>query len=256
MLGAPLSAAVLLGLPSRLRAQERQGPAYASFPSQDPARVYDTVLFAHTEVDKVRTLLESSPALANATMDWGFGDWETAIGAASHMGRRDIARLLLDHGARPDIFTFAMFGNLTAVKATVEARPGIQTTAGPHGISLLSHAEAGGEESQPVVEFLEALGDADPGQAAQPLLLEPDAYTGTYVWGPGNEERVVIVERSGRLGFRSGKRFPRTLFHVGNHEFHPGGARHVRIRFEIEADRAVGLAVLDPEVLMAAQRRL
>jgi hypothetical protein len=34
--------------------------------------------------------------LARAAWDWGFGDWETALGAASHMGSRPI---------RPDQFT-------------------------------------------------------------------------------------------------------------------------------------------------------
>lgn len=254
VLGAPVSAAMLLSLPFRLRGQEREVPAYASFPSQDPSRVYDTVLYAHTEVDKVRALVEASPALANATMDWGFGDWETAIGAASHMGRRDIAQVLLDHGARPDIFTFAMMGNLGAVRAVVEARPGIQTLFGPHGISLLAHARAGGEESRSVVDFLEELGDADPGQADEPLLLDIEAYTGTYTWGSGTDESVIIVDRRGQLGFKRGERFPRTMFHVGEHEFHPGGAPHVRIRFEIGDDRAVAVSVLDPDVIMVATR--
>lgn len=254
LIGAPLSAAVLLGLPSRLLPQERQGPSWASFPSQDPSRVYDIVLYAHTEIDQVRALLESSPALANATMDWGFGDWETALGAASHMGRRDIAQLLLDHGARPDIFTFAMMGNVAAVQAAIEARPGVQSTPGPHGISLLAHARAGGDESQPVVEYLEELGEADPPQASEPLLLAPDAYAGTYAWGSGEDERVVILERRGALAFRRGERFPRRMFHLGNHEFHPGGAPHVRIRFEVADERAIGLSVVDSELVMAARR--
>ena len=58
MLGAPLGAAVLLGLPSRLMAHQTVGPAFESFPSQNRSLVYDTVLYAHSDIDKVRALVE------------------------------------------------------------------------------------------------------------------------------------------------------------------------------------------------------
>ncbi len=85
--------------------------------SQDPKLVKETVAVSHGNLPRVRELVEASPALAKATWDWGFGDWETALGAASHTGRREIAELLIAHGARPDIFTFAMFGQLDVVIA-------------------------------------------------------------------------------------------------------------------------------------------
>ena len=44
----------------------------------------------------------------NASWDWGGGDWETGLGAAAHMGRRDIAELLLGRGARLDLFAAAI----------------------------------------------------------------------------------------------------------------------------------------------------
>ena len=105
VLGAPLGAAAFLGLPSHLRGGTAEPPAWSSFPSQDPDRVRDTVLYSHFDLEKVKALVEASPALANAAMDWGFGDWETALGAASHMGRRDMAELLMAHGARPDLLS-------------------------------------------------------------------------------------------------------------------------------------------------------
>ena len=55
-------------------------------PHQDPALVKETVGVSHADVKRVRELVERQPALANAVVDWGFGDWETALGAASHMG--------------------------------------------------------------------------------------------------------------------------------------------------------------------------
>ena len=62
--------------------------------------VQDFVIGAHMDTDLVKQLLVREPGLVNACMDWGGGDWETALGAASHMGRADIVGLLLAHGAR------------------------------------------------------------------------------------------------------------------------------------------------------------
>ena len=39
-------------------------------------------------------LLDEQPGLLNATWDWGGGDFETALGGAAHMGRRDIVQRL------------------------------------------------------------------------------------------------------------------------------------------------------------------
>ena len=50
---------------------------------------------AHGDLAEVQRLLEADPTLVNAAHDWGGGDWETALGAASHMGRRDIASVTL-----------------------------------------------------------------------------------------------------------------------------------------------------------------
>ena len=61
--------------------------------------VQDFVIYAHSELDMVKKLLDRQPALLNASMDWGNGDWETGLGGASHMGRRDIVEYLLDRGA-------------------------------------------------------------------------------------------------------------------------------------------------------------
>jgi len=44
------------------------------------------------------------------------------LGAASHMGRRDIAEILIEHGARSNLFTSTMLGHLEAVRAYIKAR--------------------------------------------------------------------------------------------------------------------------------------
>ena len=112
---------------------------------------------AHGDLARVRDLLRQQPKLANAAWDWGGGDWETALGAAAHMGRKDIALLLLEHGARLDIFAAAMLGHIDVVRATLAALPDARRWLGPHGIPLLIHAEAGGADAAPVVEYLQGL---------------------------------------------------------------------------------------------------
>jgi len=79
------------------------------------------------------------------------------LGGAAHMGRKDIARLLLERGARIDLFAAAMLGKLEVVRAAIGAFPESRNVAGPHGITLLAHARRGGEEASSVVRYLESL---------------------------------------------------------------------------------------------------
>jgi hypothetical protein len=122
----------------------------------DAALVHEFVGNAHGNLERVKELLEQEPALLNAAWDWGEGDWETGLGAAAHMGRRDIALYLLEHGARLDIFAAAMLGQVEIVYAIVQAFPEVRQSRGPHGIPLLAHAQAGGDAAAGVVELLEA----------------------------------------------------------------------------------------------------
>jgi hypothetical protein len=124
-------------------------------PTLDPTLVQNFVANAHSNLDRVIELLKQEPTLINATWDWGGGDWETALGAASHMGRKDIALYLLEKGARMDIFAAAMLGQVHIVQSILKAFPNARNSLGPHGIPLLAHAKAGGQDALPVLKLLQ-----------------------------------------------------------------------------------------------------
>lgn len=126
-------------------------------PQLDRALVKRFVIASHVNLAAVKKMLAEDPTLINGTIDWGNGDFETALGGASHMGRRDIAEFLLEHNARLDIFAATMLGKLDIVKAAVAAFPGIVHVPGPHKIPLIVHAQKGGALAAPVLEFLQPL---------------------------------------------------------------------------------------------------
>ena len=125
-------------------------------PRLDMEMVKEFVIAAHGDLEKTTKMLETQPALVNATWDWGGGDWETGLGGASHMGNRPIAEHLLAKGARMDVFCAAMLGKVDIVKAFLAADPKVVDLPGPHRIPLIRHAMAGKQDA--VVELLKAHG--------------------------------------------------------------------------------------------------
>ena len=126
-------------------------------PAIAPNLVQEFVGNAHGDLNRAKELLALEPGLVNATWDWGGGDFETGLGAACHMGRRDIAEFLLENGARLDLFAATMLGKLDIVRAALTAYPAAIHTPGPHGIPLVAHAQAGGNEAKEVLEYLRSL---------------------------------------------------------------------------------------------------
>jgi hypothetical protein len=126
-------------------------------PQTNRQLVQDFVIYAHSDPDMTLTLLGKEPALINASVDWGGGDWESGLGAASHMGRKDIVELLLSRGARIDIFCAAMMGLFDAVKAALTLEPRLIDARGPHGFSLHFHAQVGGKGSEGVLDYLQSI---------------------------------------------------------------------------------------------------
>jgi hypothetical protein len=242
----------ILGLESRVFGLA--SPVTDLFPTQPPELAREMVAVSHYDLNRVQELVEERPSLARAAWDWGFGDWETALGAASHMGNRPIADYLISKGARPSLFSSAMLGHLEVVKAFVTVQPGVQRIRGPHSISLLAHAKAGGQASRPVFEFLRSLGDAD----ADPLVPlsagDAEAVQGTYIFGSAMSQQIEITVDRGEVIWTRKGMMGRQLFHLGSRVFYPAGASAARIRFREEGS-AMLMTVEDPQVLLVAQRR-
>jgi hypothetical protein len=209
---------------------------------------------SHSNLVRVKELLAISPNLARASWDWGFGDWEDALGAASHVGNREIAETLITHGARPTIFSAAMLGQLDAVKGFIAAVPGIEATPGPHSINLLRHAVAGGDRAHAVVEYLKTLPAAGKSPETQPLTdADLTVLVGEYVYGSAPDERIAIAAANGLLTFTRVGRNTIRLNHAGERAFFTPGAPHVRIRFR-ETPAAMVLSVHDPDLVLEARR--
>jgi len=119
--------------------------------------VQDFVIYGHMDLPMVKKLLEKEPALLNAAMDWGAGDWETALGGASHLGNHEIAEFLIEKGARVDLFAATMLGQLEVVKALLTLQPKLIDAKGPHGFTLHWHAKMGGKLAETTLEYLQSV---------------------------------------------------------------------------------------------------
>ncbi len=225
----------------------------ATFPATISDRAREIVGASHARIDRVRELLAEDAGLAKAAWDWGYGDWESAIGAASHTGQKEIIELLLAHGARPTLFTLATLDQVDAVRAVLEHVPGAAALEGPHSISLYDHAWAG--EAERVMEYLEAAGrhPPDPFTIAQ---ADAEPYLGVYAWGTGEKDRFTVewIQRRSRISLTRAGHFPINMIPLGGHRFSPAGARHVTIRFELADGRASRVTVPWSGVTVTAGR--
>ncbi|MEH6889741.1 ankyrin repeat domain-containing protein [Bacillus sp. JJ864] len=121
--------------------------------------IREFVMAAHGNLERVQELLIENPNLLHASYNWSGDDWETALGAAAHVGRRDIALYLLEKGARMDIFAATMLGKLEIVQAILTVQPEAKYASGPHGISLIQHARMGGEKAEHVLTYLSSVNE-------------------------------------------------------------------------------------------------
>lgn len=113
---------------------------------------------SHGKIDEVKAMLEEYPNLLNVAHDWKNGDFETGLGAASHVGHKELVHYFLNKGAQANIFTACLFGKMEIVKPMLTAFPNTLHAKGPHGFTLLHHADKGGDDALEVKEYLESLG--------------------------------------------------------------------------------------------------
>jgi ankyrin repeat protein len=117
-------------------------------PREDLDTVWEFVRAGHNNLPRVKELLALDPMLIFSSWDWGKGDggqWETALGGASHTGNREIAQYLLSAGARIDCFCAAMLGQRDVVLALLKADNSVAICKGPHGYTMLYHAAISGD---------------------------------------------------------------------------------------------------------------
>lgn len=127
-------------------------------PRLDQDLVKEFVNVSHGRFEAVKQLLSFQPALLNCRWDWGGGDWESGLEAASHVGNREIAAYLIEQGARPTMFFAAMMGHIEIVRDFLTRYPAMINCKGPHGLSLIHHARKGGDEARQVLVYLESMG--------------------------------------------------------------------------------------------------
>jgi len=143
----------LLLMPSAIIAQAN--------PKPDPLpaeKVKEFVVAGHSDIVKVKKLLEEFPGILYATWDWGGGDFETALEGAGHVGTKDVANFLIGQGARTNLFVLTMLGKTQIVKAYLDSYPEYLNAKGPHGFTLLHHAQRGGEDAKELLDYLQSKG--------------------------------------------------------------------------------------------------
>jgi len=153
-----LGSLALTGIATQTTAQQTQADRP---PALDKDLVKDFVIAGHGNFDKTKQLLQEHPSLLYATWDWGGGDFETALEGAGHVGNKEIANYLIAQGARTNMFVLTMLGKTAIVKPFLEQFPKFVFAKGPHGLTLLHHAQRGGEDAKELLAYLDEKGLKD-----------------------------------------------------------------------------------------------
>ena len=138
-----------------------QNAGKKEIPKGDPLpaeKVKEFVGAGHNNLIRVKEMLVEIPTLLYATWDWGDGDFETALEGAGHVGNKEIANYLINIGARTNLFVLTMLGKTTIVKSYIETFPQYLSARGPHGFTLLHHAQRGGDEAKELLEYFQSKG--------------------------------------------------------------------------------------------------
>ena len=178
-------------------------PIADTFPGQPAEIVREMVTVSHFDLKRVKELVESRPSLAKACWDWGFGDWESAIGCGVAHGKSanggifDLERRAAFDFFRGDAWTSGSCEGVCGGAARM------QRIRGPHGISLLAHAKNGGAGARNVYDFLQSLGDADVEPEVPIADEEKTKLLGTYTFGIGVTQQVEVLMQQSQ-GMKTG----------------------------------------------------
>jgi uncharacterized protein len=134
-------------------------------PDLDRALVEECVGNAHGNLERVRELVEEHPQLVEARAPWN----ETAVEAATQMGRRDIIEYLISRGAPVDFFTACVLGRTDQVLAELEADPERARARGVHELPALYFAGIGGQLEVADLLLRHGAGVNDAAPAAAPI---------------------------------------------------------------------------------------
>lgn len=110
-----------------------------------PDMIKDFVIASHFNLQKVQDDLAQYPDLLYAQHQWGENDFEDGLGAASHVGNREIAQFFIAQGVEPTICTLAMLGDRAGVSAFLSIDPKTANARGAHGITVMFHAALSGD---------------------------------------------------------------------------------------------------------------
>lgn len=121
--------------------------------------VREFVISSHFNLEKVKSMLAEYPDLLTVQYDWGEFGLEDGLGAAAHVGNREIAEFFLAKGVPSNICVAAMLGDTGAVENYLKSDPSLATALGAHGITVLFHAAMSGKTE--IVDMLVANGGGE-----------------------------------------------------------------------------------------------
>jgi len=153
-----IGAGSLVTVPYLLNSQQTQTTNKPLIDPLPAEKVKDFVIAGHGNLDKVKSMLAEFPTLLYATWDWGDGDFETGLEGAGHVGNKEIANYFIGLGARTNLFVLTMLGKTQIVKPYLDTFPQYLTARGPHGLTLLHHAQKGGDDAKELLDYLQSKG--------------------------------------------------------------------------------------------------
>lgn len=121
------------------------------------------IIKCHMNYDAVKEAVTERPEIVNS---YNPKINESGLGAAGHVGNRQIAEYLLSHGAELELGAAAMLGMKTEVSEFIASDPSLLKKGGAHGISIGYHAVLSGD-----IDIVQMIWDAGEQEAVKGSLI-------------------------------------------------------------------------------------